>query len=95
MARDAFLEAISGGAVSSWEIKTFPDETVVRLAGPGTGIVIGRTAMSLGGADRAATEVASRYTHVFQTDGGTGWLVSAQGTPIVGADPDDRLRSGN
>ncbi len=46
----------------------------LRLAGPGTGIVIGRTAMSLDGADRAATEVASRYTHVFQTDGGTcGW----------------------
>jgi 2-methylisocitrate lyase-like PEP mutase family enzyme len=80
--RAAFLDAIDGRMVTFREIKTFPDDTVIRLAGPGTGIVIGRTAMSLSDAEGALTEVASRYTHVFQTDG-RGWqLVSAQGTPI-------------
>ena len=83
--RAAFLEAIKGGAVTFREIKTFPDETLIRLAGSGTGIVIGRTAMSFSDAEGALTEVASRYTHVFLSDG-SGWrLVSAQGTPIPGS----------
>ena len=87
--RAMFLEAISGRVVTFQEIKTFPDETVIRLAGPGTGIVIGRTAMSFSDADGAATEVATRYTHVFQADvfqaGASSWhLLSAQGTPIPG-----------
>jgi ketosteroid isomerase-like protein len=80
--RAAFLEAIEGRAVTFQEIKTVPDETVIRLAGPGTGIVIGRTAMSFSDAEGAATEVASRYTHVFHADGQNWQLVSAQGTPI-------------
>jgi ketosteroid isomerase-like protein len=81
--RAAFLEALSGGIVTFKEIKTFPDETVIRIAGPGTGIVIGRTAMSFSGPEGAATDVASRYTHVFQADGPNWRLVSAQGTPIT------------
>ena len=82
--RGAFLLAIAGGAVIFQEIKTFPEESVTRLTGPGTGIVIGRTAISFCGAAGAATELASRYTHVFQADGGNWRLVSAQGTPING-----------
>ena len=82
--RGAFLLAIAGGAVIFQEIKTFPEESVTRLTGPGTGIVIGRTAISYCGGAGSATELASRYTHVFQTDGGNWRLVSAQGTPITG-----------
>ena len=83
--RGAFLLALAGGAVIFQEIKTFPEESVTRLTGPGTGIVIGRTAISFCGAAGAATGLASRYTHVFQADGGKKWrLVSAQGTPISG-----------
>ncbi len=82
--RAAFLEAIRAGAVVFEEIETFPDEAVTRLAGPGTGIIIGRTAMSIRGVDGALTEVASRYTHVFEADGPNWRLLSAQGTPIAG-----------
>ena len=82
--REAFLEAISGGMVTFREIKTFPEEAVIRLVGPGTGIVIGCTAMSFSDPEGALTELASRYTHVFQSDGGDWRLVSAQGTPIAG-----------
>jgi ketosteroid isomerase-like protein len=82
--RRGFLLAIAGGAVIFQEIKTFPRESVTRLTGRGTGIVIGRTAISFCGAAGAATELASRYTHVFQADGGNWRLVSAQGTPISG-----------
>ena len=82
--RGGFLLAIAGGAVIFQEIKTFPEESVTRLTGPGTGIVIGRTAISFCGAAGAATELASRYTHVFQAVGGNWRLVSAQGTPISG-----------
>jgi ketosteroid isomerase-like protein len=80
--RAPFLEAISGRMVTFQAIKTFPDETVIRPAGPGTAIVIGRTAMSFSDTEGALTEVASRYTHVFQADGPSWRLVSAQGTPI-------------
>jgi ketosteroid isomerase-like protein len=80
--RGAFLEAINGRMVTFREIKTFPDETVIRLAGPGAGIVVGRTEMSFSGADGGLTEVASRYAHVFQADGPSWRLLSAQGTPI-------------
>jgi ketosteroid isomerase-like protein len=85
--RAAFLEAIGSRMVSFQQIETFPDEAVVRLAGPGTGIVIGRTAMSFSDAEGALTEVASRYTHVFQADDRDWRLLSAQGTPILGASP--------
>jgi ketosteroid isomerase-like protein len=82
--RGAFLLAIAGGAVIFQEIKTFPEESMTRLTGPGTGIVIGRTAISFCGGAGAATGLASRYTHVFRADGGNWRLVSAQGTPISG-----------
>jgi ketosteroid isomerase-like protein len=81
--RGAFLLAIAGGAVIFQEIKTFPEESVTRLTGPGTGIVIGRTAISFCGGAGTATELASRYTHVFQADGGNWRLLSAQGTRIA------------
>jgi ketosteroid isomerase-like protein len=82
--RAGFLAAICGGAVSFLEIKTFPDESEIRIVDPGVGIVIGRVAMTLSDAEGALTEVASRYTHVFQ-NGGEGWrLVSAHGTRITG-----------
>jgi ketosteroid isomerase-like protein len=85
--RGGFLLAIAGGAVIFQEIKTFPEESVTRLTGPGTGIVVGRTAISFCGAAGAATGLASRYTHVFRADGGNWRLVSAQGTPIGGTSP--------
>jgi ketosteroid isomerase-like protein len=80
--RETFLAAIASRAVSFDDIETFPAETVIRLAGNGAGIVIGRTAMSFSDAEGHATAVSSRYTHVFQANG-RGWqLVSAQGTRI-------------
>ena len=82
--RGGFLLAIAGGAVIFQEIQTFAEESVTRLTGPGTGIVVGRTAISFCGAAGAATGLASRYTHVFQADGGNWRLVSAQGSPISG-----------
>ena len=82
--RGAFLLALAGGAVIFQEIKTFPEESVSRLSGPGTGIVVGRTAISFCGGAGAATGLASRYTHVFRADGWNWRLVSAQGTPISG-----------
>jgi ketosteroid isomerase-like protein len=66
--RGGFLLAIAGGAVIFQEIKTFPEESVTRLTGPGAGIVIGRTAISFCGGAGAAAGLASRYTHVFQAD---------------------------
>jgi ketosteroid isomerase-like protein len=85
LSRAAFLDAIGGRVVTFKQIRAFPAETTIRLAGPGAGIVVGRTAMSLSDAEGALTEVASRYTHVFHTDGQHWRLVSAQGTPIPGA----------
>jgi ketosteroid isomerase-like protein len=70
--RAAFLDAIGGLWVTFKQIKTFPEETTLRLAGPGAGIVVGRTAMSLSDTEGALTEVASRYTHVFHTTANTG-----------------------
>jgi ketosteroid isomerase-like protein len=82
--RAAFLEAIGGRMVTFEQIKTFPAETMIRLAGPGAGIVVGRTAMSVSDAEGALIEVASRYIHVFHANG-QGWrLFSAQGTSIPG-----------
>jgi ketosteroid isomerase-like protein len=80
--RAAFLGAIGSGAVSFDDIETFPAETVIRLAAEGVGIVIGRTAMSFSDAEGHITGVSSRYTHVFQSDGCSWRLVSAQGTSI-------------
>src|SRR5262249_2861500 len=80
--RAGFLAAICSRTVSFLEITTFLDEAEIRVVRPGIGIVIGRTAMTLGDAEGAITEVASRYTHVFQLDGERWRLVSAQGTQI-------------
>jgi ketosteroid isomerase-like protein len=80
--RAAFLDAIRGEVVTFKKIRTFPPETTIRLAGPGAGIVVGRTAMLLADAEGAEADVASRYTHVFHSDGGKWRLFSAQGTPI-------------
>jgi ketosteroid isomerase-like protein len=85
--RAGFLAAICSRAVSFLEIKTFPDEVEIRVIGPGVGIVIGRTAMTLSDAENAIIEVASRYTHVFQLGGERWRLVSAQGTPMTGPGP--------
>jgi ketosteroid isomerase-like protein len=84
-ARGPFLEAIRAGLVSFAQIETFPLERRIRLVGPCTGIVIGRTAMSLKDSEGALTAVASRYTHVFQAQGLNWRLVSAQGTVITTA----------
>jgi ketosteroid isomerase-like protein len=83
--RATFLEAVSGGIVTFREIKNFPGEAMIRRVGPGTGIVIGRTAMSFTGPGGARTAIASRYTHVFQASGRNWRLVSPQGTPIPGS----------
>jgi ketosteroid isomerase-like protein len=82
--RAGFIAAIDARMVTFKLIKTFPAETKIRLASPGVGIVVGRTAMSLSDADGALTDVASRYTHVFHPDAGSWRLLSAQGTPIPG-----------
>lgn len=80
--RAAFLGAIRSGAVTFNGIETLPGETVVRLAGAGAGIVVGRTAMSFSDAEGRLIEVSSRYTHIFHANG-SGWrLLSAQGTQI-------------
>jgi ketosteroid isomerase-like protein len=89
--RAAFLGAIGSGAVSFDDIETFPAETVIRMAGDGAGIVVGRTAMSFSDAEGHITAVSSRYTHVFQSDGRSWRLVSAQGTRISNGQV--RLRS--
>jgi ketosteroid isomerase-like protein len=81
--RAAFLEAIRGGRVTFNEIKTFPDEGVVRLVGAHVGIAVGRTAMSFSAAGGAVADVSSRYTHVFRASGRNWRLLSAQGTPIT------------
>jgi ketosteroid isomerase-like protein len=91
--RSDFLEAIGGGMVTFEQIRTFPAETDIRLAGPGAGIVVGRTAMSLVDAEGAPADIASRYTHVFHADGGKWRLLTAQGTPIT--DAAERLESGS
>jgi ketosteroid isomerase-like protein len=80
--RAAFLDAIRSGAVRFDEIEMFPSETVIRLAGDGAGVVVGRTAMSFSDAEGRLVAVSSRYTHVFVSAGGNWRLVSAQGTRI-------------
>jgi len=81
--RAGFIAAICGGLVSFLEIRTFPEDVEIRVIAPSLGIVIGRTAMTLSDAEGARIEVASRYTHVFQLDGESWRLVSAQGTQIT------------
>jgi ketosteroid isomerase-like protein len=79
--RAAFLEALEGGAVTFHSIEAFTEEAVIRFAGTGVGIVVGRTKMSISAAEDSI-EVASRYTHVFQREDGEWRLLSAQGTRI-------------
>ena len=83
--RAGFIAAICGGAVSFLEIRTSPDEAEIRILDPGVGIVIGRSAMTLSDAEGALTQIASRYTHVFQLDVERWRLVSAHGTQITGS----------
>jgi ketosteroid isomerase-like protein len=81
--RGAFLDALEGGALTFDRIQAFPQEAVTRLAGAEIGIVVGRTEMAISAPDAAPIEVSSRYTHVFQRDGGDWRLLSAQGTRIA------------
>lgn len=79
--RAELLGGIAEEALIFEEITPFHEEARIRLAGPDTGVIVGRTAMTFRGPDGRA-EVASRYTHVFARNG-SGWqLFSGQGTPI-------------
>lgn len=79
--RTAFLNAIRDGIVAFEAIETFPEEALVRHY-TSIAIVVGRTNMSFGGADDSTFHAASRYIHVFRTDGDDWQLISAQGTPM-------------
>ena len=65
--RAAFLDAFDARTVTFKQIKTCPAKTTIRLAGPGAGIVVGRTAMSVSDAEgwwltpvsRRATKLSS------------------------------------
>jgi ketosteroid isomerase-like protein len=85
--RASFLDAIGSGAVAFREITTFPDEAIVRLVGPGAGIVVARTPMSFEGPEGAHTTVDSRYIHVSSRGPELAAGLRA-GTPIPG-NPDD------
>lgn len=80
--RAEFLALVTAGAVRFIGIETFPDETIVRRF-DNTAIVVGRTDMTFALPDGAQVRAASRYTHVFVTDGERWRLVSAQGTQIT------------
>jgi ketosteroid isomerase-like protein len=80
--KSQLIETVGAGFVRFLRIESFPDEAIVRRAGAGAAIVIGRTRMTLSIAGGDAITVNSRYTHVF-TAAGNGWqLSSAQGTEI-------------
>ena len=85
--RDAFLGAVRQGHVRFTAIDTDPAESLVRVHGA-LAVVIGSTRMTMAGALGAPGTVHSRYTHVFDTDGGAWRLRSAQGTAISGAPGD-------
>src|SRR5690242_947721 len=80
--RAAFRQASESRAVTFNSIRAFSEEAVIRFAGADVGIVICRTEMSISVPEAAAIEVGSRYTHVFQREGGDWRLLSAQGTRI-------------
>lgn len=80
--RADFLRAVRDGVVVFEMIDTDPNETLVREYGA-VAIAIGRTAMTIAAPDGSTIQAASRYTHVFLTDGEGCRLVSAQGTPIA------------
>jgi hypothetical protein len=83
--RAAFLEAISGRIVTFQEITTFPDEMVIHLVGSGTGVVIGRTAMSFSDAKaRSQRSPAATPTYSKRT-AANGSSFRPRGTPIPNA----------
>jgi ketosteroid isomerase-like protein len=79
--RKDLLAALASGAVRFDRVE--PSERLVRKR-PGTAVVTGRVRTS-GASAGIPFSADSRFTHVF-SDAGGGWkLMSAQGTPIVGA----------
>lgn len=82
--RTVLLDLVASGSLTFPRIESFPDEAIVRLIGS-VGIVVGRTGMNFTNPDGSTFSAGSRYTHVYASDGQTGWrLVSAQGTAIKG-----------
>ena len=82
--RGSFIATVESGALGLSTIRVVERRT--RRHG-GTAIVVGRTQMA-GSFDGAPFEAASRYTHVLLRDRRQEWqLVSAQGTRIVDAAP--------
>ncbi|MCP2166505.1 DUF4440 domain-containing protein [Goodfellowiella coeruleoviolacea] len=83
--RADLLALVRSGEVAFPEVRSFPEEAVVRRVGE-VGVVVGRTAMEFTGPAGAAFHAGSRYTHVFTRsadDTASGWrLLSAQGTQI-------------
>lgn len=79
--RSEFLAAVETGLVVFKTIDVDASDTIVRLYG-GVAIVVGRTRMTMTAPDGSTVEAASRYSHVFATDGDEWRLVSAQGTAI-------------
>ena len=84
--RDAFVAAVGDGLVRFAAIATAVDQTLIRVHGA-LAVVIGATQLTITGLDGRPSIVHSRYTHVFDTDGGAWRLRSAQGTPITAAAP--------
>jgi NAD(P)H-dependent FMN reductase/ketosteroid isomerase-like protein len=82
--REAFVTALGNGLIRFVAIETEPGDALVRVHGA-LAIVVGKTAMTIAGPDGTPATVHSRYTHVFDTDGGSWRLLSAQGTVL--ADP--------
>ena len=75
-------EFIGSGQVEFAEIRSYPDEAVVRRFGDVV-VVVGRTRMSFTMPDATTVTVGSRYTHVFDALPDGRWqLASAQGTQI-------------
>ena len=80
--RAEFLDAVEDGLIVFAAIDVDTTAKVIRQYGTAA-IVVGRTTMTIAGPDGSTIEAASRYSHIFTTDGSNWRLVSAQGTPIV------------
>lgn len=79
--RDDLLGAIATGAVTFKDIRSFPDEALVRRYGD-VALVVGRTRMIFELPGGSTFTGASRYTHAFILADGRWHLVTAQGTAI-------------
>jgi ketosteroid isomerase-like protein len=87
VSRADFMRFLAARQVTFESVTSFPEEAVVRGYGP-TAVVVGRTEQRLRLADDQIVQVASRYTHLYASDGNQRWrLASAQGTPISEAPP--------